>query len=410
MPQELIDAIVDQLIFERATLVACSLLSHSWRAPSLRLLFTALCIDGAPSGHKFKAFADFMAESPQLARHVEELELNDRSFNRLDLDILVDMLAVLPRLRVLRLDLVKLWGKEAPIIQTFPLEHLVLCTVAGHAGKCTILDVLRLFPDLRHLKLHSVRKFLPRIGSDILHTAPWLEVPELTLYELVNDHIYIWLCSSIAACTTLRIAITKSTELRTFFRQISASLQYLEVVLWDSEVGFAVSGKFRANCTRKGTQAPLATVIDELHLEACLALRSCTLYLGLILAFQETGGWLHFLQRLPRTLGRITIEFHDRAQADSFDATQLEPILARFSELESITFRYHYPDAFLDYCRPRLEAAVKERLARVLPALHRCHALRWDGDDLGHSPMEGRTPLLMRSKSSTCPVCGVCSS
>lgn len=109
---------------------------------------------------------------------------------------------------------------------------------------------------------------------------------------------------------------------------------------------------------------------------------------------------LQFLQRLPRNLSCIAIEFYDRQQADEFDIAQLEPILARFTKLECVTFCYHtFPP---DFRRHPLEPDVVERIARALPSLHQRRVLNWDGNVVDCYPTRGQcTPLLVRSKSCT---------
>lgn len=248
IPQELVNAVVDQLIFDRAALVACSLLSHSWRVPALRLLFAAVYINGARSQQKFKAFADFMAESPHLAYYVEEIEMHGKSRTQLELNILVDILTVLPRLRALRLDKIKLWDRKIPTTQTFPLEFLDLYFVCGRStpkGRCTIVDLLHLFPRLRHLKLDVfLDSFLTKAHNDT-RLMPWSGVPEITLYLAGSAELNTWLCSAATKCRTLRVFVQESNleELGVLNKHNGAELENLEVELASTLSCLDSSGK-----------------------------------------------------------------------------------------------------------------------------------------------------------------------
>ena len=242
LPQELVNAIVDHLVFDRASLVACSLLSHSWRAPAIRLVFASLYINGARDQQKFKAFADFMEDSPELAAYVEELELHGKSRTQLELNILVDILAALPRLRVLRLETIKIWDRKVPIAQTFPLETLNLEWVTARStpkGRCTIMDLLHLFPRLRHLKLDVfLDSFMYRMWRDTTIRS-WRGVSELTVYVSLSNDMVTWLCAAAMKCTTLRLFVADLEKVGALLQWHGANLENLEVelqsTLWFSQ-------------------------------------------------------------------------------------------------------------------------------------------------------------------------------
>lgn len=105
--------------------------------------------------------------------------------------------------------------------------------------------------------------------------------------------------------------------------------------------------------------------LSGLHLEACTSLHSYVVYAG-----RNTNGiWtarLEILERLPRTLRRLTVGFRDRSHANVLPLADLALSPAHFSHLENVRFCYNASGMF---ARRPLEDDVKMRIREAFPVL-----------------------------------------
>ncbi|EKM58685.1 uncharacterized protein PHACADRAFT_182947 [Phanerochaete carnosa HHB-10118-sp] len=128
VPVELQDMIIDNLRGDKETLAYCSLVCRSWLAPSQRHLFFSLllrvdrrcpnnclgCNGEPPSGRTLVDVKDFLVGSPRIGSYVQETRFI-RSSTRsgrypLKANLLLDILDVVPRLRVLEFHCIGIRG------------------------------------------------------------------------------------------------------------------------------------------------------------------------------------------------------------------------------------------------------------------------------------------------------------
>ena len=72
LPLELADAILEHASHDKATLSACTLVSHAWRNLARPHLFSSLTV---ACQETFDDFDDFLGSHPDIARLVRRLEL-----------------------------------------------------------------------------------------------------------------------------------------------------------------------------------------------------------------------------------------------------------------------------------------------------------------------------------------------
>lgn len=157
LPQELIDAIVDNLRGDKESLASCSLACRAWSTRSSRYL----CRRSLCRVTKISVLLESLVKSERLPFSVQELILEgvagaDRD-DELEITSLSALLARLPKLQVLELRRVHLQVHSEVKVLDLPPFALRLFKLRDIAELQSLDKVLRLFSSITELSLESVR-------------------------------------------------------------------------------------------------------------------------------------------------------------------------------------------------------------------------------------------------------------
>ena len=297
MPQELVDMIVAHLHIDTIALQALSLVSQSWRVPAQRFLFVSIALRDGNLSTRVELFRHFLSGSPWIAAYIEELELSGPNaqiaMNALDMDLLWNLLQVLPRLRSLAIVLLNVRaGVRADAYTPFPLEQLTLRWLQV----ADLMALLQLFSPIGALDIAQIRE--QHTHTSQAPIRPWLSLRELTLSSGFHNTLAL-LVPSLASCTTLRcwVPVGVCAVLNDALRRLGASVVSLEIELQSYDVA--------ANAT--------------LDLAPCTALRRVHIYAG----YWANKSWpdlLRFLDLLPpsvRVLDRKSTRLNSSHSGES---------------------------------------------------------------------------------------------
>ena len=358
-PQELCDVVIDHLCAYPAALTACSVVSHAWRATSLRWLFeTVTVIDKPDDQNRFDSFTSFLTNSPHIAGRVVNLHFRSGPYTitTLTLTQLILILSKLAHLRSLSLAALTLCGDPPTPLPAVPaLESLTLTRVMQVIPRNkdrVLFFMLNLFPFLQELSLHEYHdNFLPLPGQPSL--------PKVTLQklDLVNPSVQLlsFLQNCIVACTSL--VIRCPVPLSGLGRMIGIVSSSVESICF-IEVGHRGS---KASSWSSYPSQLIFVVQDysPLNLHTCTSLQTATIRIGPSYA-RPWAATSHILLNLPHTCRRIGIAML-RAEMDltaiGGGVHQLGPIFDRFTNLERVVI------GFADVWEPTSKASV-EKLSR----------------------------------------------
>ena len=363
LPQELADMVVDHLHIDTVALQALSLVSRSWRVPAQRFLFVSIALRDGDISTRVELFRHFLSGSPWIAAYIEELELSGPNaqiaMNALDMDLLWNLLQVLPRLRSLAIVLLNVRaGVRADAYTPFPLEQLTLRWLQV----ANLRAFLQLFSPIGALHI-------TQIHGQHTHTSeapirPWLSLRELTLSSAFRGTL-VSLVPALASCATLRFWLYPGVcaVLNDALGRVGASVVSLEIELLRYDVA-ADAG---------------------LDLAPCTALRRVLFYAG-TWASESWPELFRVLDTLPPSVRVLDIEFADRSHANAFDPRQLVPYLEKPStQLESLVFSCTLSRYTI---QREVDSFTKARIRDALPALERRGILKWDSGPRSFSPMQ----------------------
>ncbi|KAF7793874.1 hypothetical protein EIP86_004996 [Pleurotus ostreatoroseus] len=181
-PQEIIDAIVDCLYNDRQALSSCALASRAFLPASRQHLFKGVVVDG--SCRPFDEFLLFLQDAPHLRHLVRDLYLTARpamafAFTvygspgaSLDLSVLAQILALLPRLEALSISGIIL-DRIPPTMTYIPSFHIpsgALVFLYVHSAR-DLFALLKLIT-CKHLSVHTINPTQVHDGNPAEITYP----------------------------------------------------------------------------------------------------------------------------------------------------------------------------------------------------------------------------------------------
>lgn len=227
--QEIVDLVVDYFHDDPEALGKLSLVSHVWCNAARRWLFYSIKLKNWGSRHfNLKAFAELISSSPSIARSVAVLTLHggDEPIRGRFLGTVLSKLTRLMSLAVLRS---RICGKLVLDGEPCPLRELAMWDISDGDCRCTLPQLLNLFPNLERLSLRSIGTAFAR--GTVRRTEPYLRLSELNILEPTNQ-LMILLQRTVVSCTALIVTLYPSTYKSTgvFIRNIAPSLDFLLLV------------------------------------------------------------------------------------------------------------------------------------------------------------------------------------
>lgn len=232
-PQDIVDAIVEQVDDQQA-LLACSQLSHSWRASSLPLLFQSVTSTSPRltdrREHDLKALAAFLSSETAVKAYIKELTVTTQS---VELQLLCQILSELPRLKSLRLIGSMIIGRPPTNPKTFLLESVQLSEVGYGVGRCHLRELLDLFPALTKLSLRRPESTF--LAPTTANTSASLHLSELSVccdnYDFLDAQTMFWVTDNVVGTQKLVVDVTWEAyeSLSLVIHNLASSLVHLRI-------------------------------------------------------------------------------------------------------------------------------------------------------------------------------------
>lgn len=207
LPPELLAKVIGENHADRKALVACSVVSRSWRTSSLRWLFDEVKLKCSSQQVNIEPFVDFLSESPHIAQSITVLQLNGLGRD-LEFQSLSSIVSILTRLRDLFLQRFTIVGKTSadaswPQLECLGLNGVLIELSDGH----NLPSVIGLFPRLRNLIMSNVLD--PTLSSaqtvSAGGTGLGLRLNRLFLMD-PSDDVVAFAVQHVVSCATLRLS------------------------------------------------------------------------------------------------------------------------------------------------------------------------------------------------------------
>lgn len=214
VPLDVVGIVMDQFSDDKVTLCDLSLVSKSWWALAIRLLFRRIQIVGVYGGFDFTSFIEFITNTQYLAERIQSLTLTDSTgpYDRqhLELHLLQSLFAAVPNLKSLHISYMRFLDIVPPLLDKHPsLTELSISSIGHHNDPIEgVVAFLSLFSKIDTL---IIRNTVTNLDYSILRPEDVQSVIQLP-YHLQVKHLTLFVSSPLVVYILNALSHTRTAQ------------------------------------------------------------------------------------------------------------------------------------------------------------------------------------------------------